>query len=86
MREDPVDLSNAANLGEAELALGNYHAAESAFSKAGEPDRTGLAETIAELDPTGRTLSSAEKFRRSEQILELAHNTLAPVAAASRIA
>ncbi len=76
MRDDPADLSNAANLGEADLALGNYHAAENAFSKAGEPDRAGLAETIAELDPTGRTLSSAEKFRRSERILELAHDTL----------
>jgi tetratricopeptide (TPR) repeat protein len=76
MREDPDDPSNAAHLGDAELALGNYRAAENAFSKAGDLDRARLADQIAELDPTARTLSSAEKFRRSERILEMARDDL----------
>lgn len=76
IRKDPDDLSNSARLGEAELALGNYRAAENAFAEAGDVDRARQAEEMAELDPTGRTLSSAEKFRRSEQILEMAHDAL----------
>jgi tetratricopeptide (TPR) repeat protein len=76
MREDPDDPSNAAHFGDAELALGDYRAAENAFSKAGDLDRARLADQIAELDPTGRTLSSAEKFRRSERILEMARDDL----------
>ena len=85
MREDPGDLSNASGLGDAELALGNYRAAEDAFSKSGEPDRAGLAETIAQLDPTERTLSSAEKFRRSERILEMTHDALERCAGDSKL-
>jgi predicted Zn-dependent protease len=76
MREDPDDLSYAAHYGEAQLALGNYRAAETAFSKAGELDHARLADQIAELDPTGRALSSAEKFRRSQRILEMARDDL----------
>jgi tetratricopeptide (TPR) repeat protein len=76
IQEDPDDLSNGARLGDAELALGNYRAAENAFSQAGETDREQQAEEMAELDPTGRTLSSAEKFGRSERILEMARDAL----------
>lgn len=76
MEQNPGDKSNAAGLGEAELAMGNYRAAESAFSKAGEKDRAWLAGEIAALDPTIRTLSSAEKFRRSQRILERTRDML----------
>jgi tetratricopeptide (TPR) repeat protein len=76
MGEHPDDLSNAAHYGEAQLALGNYPAAEIAFTKADELDRARLADQIAGLDPTGRTLSSAEKFRRSQRILEMARDDL----------
>jgi tetratricopeptide (TPR) repeat protein len=75
--EDPEDASNASGLGRAELALGNYRAAESAFTRAGDPEQANLAETMASLDPTIRTLSSAEKLRRSERILALVRDTLA---------
>jgi tetratricopeptide (TPR) repeat protein len=76
IEQDPGDRSNAAHLGDAELALGNYRSAENAFSKAGEIDRARLADQIAELDPTARSLSSAEKFRRSERVLEMARDDL----------
>jgi tetratricopeptide (TPR) repeat protein len=77
MKEDPDDSSNAAGLGEAELVLGNYRAAENSFAEAGDLDRARHAEEMAELDPTARTLSSAEKFRRSERILEMTRDALA---------
>ena len=76
MREQPDDKSNAAGFGEAQLAMGNYRQAEAAFSKAGEDDRAWLAGEMAALDPTLRRLSSAEKFRRSERILEMTRDTL----------
>lgn len=76
IREDPGDRANAAGLGEAELAMGNYRAAENAFTGAGDLEQANLADTMASLDPTIRTLSSAEKFRRSERILTLVRDTL----------
>jgi len=76
IKEHPGDPSNSARMGDAQLALGNYRAAENAFAEAGNVDRARQAEEMAELDPTGRTLSSAEKFRRSERILEMTRDAL----------
>ncbi len=77
LQQEPGDKSAAAGLGEAELTVGNYRAAESAFSKAGEDDRAWVAGEVAALDPTPRTLSSAEKFRRSQRVLQMTRDTLA---------
>ena len=76
IKQEPGDKSAAAGLGEADLDLGNYRAAESAFSKAGEDDRAWVAGEVAGLDPTVRTLSSAEKFRRSHRVLQMTRDTL----------
>jgi tetratricopeptide (TPR) repeat protein len=64
-------------LGEAQLALGNYRDAESAFQDAGDDERAQRAAEMAELDPTLRSLSSAEKFARSVKILTMARDALA---------
>lgn len=77
IRDDPKDKSDYAGLGEAELALGNYRAAQTAFQSAGEKQRAVLSEEMAGLDPTLRRLSSAERFRRSTRILEMARAALA---------
>ncbi len=76
INQEPNDKSNFAGYGEVELDLGNYRAAESAFSKAGQDDRAWVASEVGALDPTVRTLSSAEKFRRSERILEMVRDTV----------
>jgi tetratricopeptide (TPR) repeat protein len=71
-------------LGDAELALGNYHAAEAAFQNAirNGADRSRLeqeiqlAADVSALDPTLRRLTSVEKFKRAVRILELSLDTL----------
>ncbi|MBZ5604452.1 MAG: tetratricopeptide repeat protein [Acidobacteriia bacterium] len=82
IREDPKDRSDYAGLGQAELALGNYRAAESAFRNADAPDRAALAAEMTSLDPTPRNLSAAEKVARAIRILQLARDSLARCAAA----
>jgi tetratricopeptide (TPR) repeat protein len=79
--EDPDDGANYAGLGEAELALGNFRGAETAFRSGiqrGAPaqDRLGLAAELADIDPTPRGLSAAEKFERSQRVLKLARDSL----------
>jgi tetratricopeptide (TPR) repeat protein len=69
-------------LGEAELSIGDYHQAQSAFLNAlrVNPEdsearkRLELASSMTALDPTPRRLSSKEKYARSMRILELARN------------
>jgi len=94
IRREPEDAANYAGLGDAELALGNYGAAELAFDDAlrngGSGDlkpgdlkpRVELAAGMAALDPTVRRLSSLEKFTRSLRILELARDALTVCATA----
>jgi tetratricopeptide (TPR) repeat protein len=82
--DGPGDSSNYEGLGEAELALGNYRDAETAFQNAGSSDQADRAAEMAELDPTIRRLSSAEKFRRSVQILTQVRDVLASCAADSQ--
>jgi tetratricopeptide (TPR) repeat protein len=79
VRADPGDSEAYEGLGQAELRLGEYRAAHGAFATAlrDRPDdpkaaaRVQLADRLAELDPTSRRLGSAEKFRRSQEILSL---------------
>jgi tetratricopeptide (TPR) repeat protein len=69
-------------LGEAELSIGDYHQAQSAFLNAlrVNPEdsearkRLELASSMTALDPTPRRLSSKEKYARSMRILELVRN------------
>lgn len=82
IRDDPDDGENYAGLGEAELALGNYRASQTAFENAIRQGtdvqaRLDLATRVADFDPTPRNLSASEKFTRSNQILALARDTLA---------
>ncbi len=79
VRADPKDADAYEGLGQAELRLGEYRAAHAAFANAlryrpGDPKaaiRVQLADRLADLDPTSRRLGSAEKFRRSQDILYL---------------
>jgi tetratricopeptide (TPR) repeat protein len=81
-RADDPDLYSG--LGDAELALGNYRAAEAAFQNAigSGADRNRLeqriqiAGSVAGLDPTSRRLTSTEKFGRAMRILQLATEAL----------
>jgi len=84
VREEPADSQLNAVLGRAEALLGNYRAAHNAFRRALELDsgstsiQTELTviDELSDLDPTSRRLSSAEKFRRSQEILVLAKGEL----------
>ncbi len=98
IREDRQDADVFVGLGQAEILAGDYHAAENAFLNAlrrrlDDPriqSQLGLVAQLATLDPTVRRLSSAEKYRRSVAILDLAqqelnaclHNAPAPAAPA----
>jgi tetratricopeptide (TPR) repeat protein len=81
-RADDPDLYSG--LGDAELGLGNYQAAEAAFQNAigSGADRSRLeqrielAGSVAGLDPTLRRLTSMEKFDRAVRILQLAIEAL----------
>ena len=80
-------------LGQAEILAGNYHAAENAFLDAlrrrlDDPQiqsQLSLVAKLATLDPTVRRLSSAEKYRRSEAILEAVQNEVNACSIACRV-
>ncbi len=82
--KDPTDIAAYEGLGEAELEQGNYAAAHEAFFRASsrDPDNESVRahlrtlNTVAELDPTVRQLTSAEKYRRSIRILDMARAAL----------
>jgi tetratricopeptide (TPR) repeat protein len=82
--KDPTDIAAYEGLGEAELEQGNYAAAHEAFFRASsrDPDNESVRahlqtlNTVAELDPTVRQLTSAEKFSRSIRILDMAREVL----------
>jgi tetratricopeptide (TPR) repeat protein len=79
IREDPNDVDAHIGLGRAQILAGNYRAAENAIMAALHHDpynervqsQLRLVAKLASLDPTARRLSTAEKYRRSQQILEL---------------
>ncbi len=75
---NPDDVEAYGSLGEAELELGNYREAQSAFLTAYrlKPDkslreRAELASALTALDPTPRRMPSKEKYERSGRLLEL---------------
>jgi tetratricopeptide (TPR) repeat protein len=82
--KDPTDIAAYEGLGEAELEQGHYAAAHEAFFRASsrDPDNESARahlqtlNTVAELDPTVRQLTSAEKYRRSIRILDMARTAL----------
>lgn len=82
--EEMDDPGLYSGLGDAELALGNYRAAEAAFQNAIRngadrsrlEQRIQLAGSVAELDPTLRRLTSKEKFDRAVRVLQLALDAL----------
>ncbi len=88
-----VTAEDYAGLARSEMLLGNYGAARNAWREAlrtdpendGYPSQLDRVEQLASLDPTPRRLSTADKFHRSEAILNMVKNELescAPGAAA----
>ncbi len=81
---DPNDAAAYTGLAEADLQLGEYRAARGNFLEAyyhdphnpGIRSRLELASSLASLDPTVRQLPSAEKYRRSLRVLDLAVSDL----------
>lgn len=79
LKENPEDADAFDGLGQAELGRGQYRSAHAAFAAALKihPDdvnaaaKVQLADRLAELDPTSRRLQSVEKYRRSQEILDL---------------
>ena len=84
VEKDPKDTAAYEGLGEAELEEGQYRAAREAFLRAffRNPNdasiraRLQTLNTVAELDPTLRQLTSAEKYSRSVTILDMARTAL----------
>jgi len=84
IREDRDDADVFAGLGQAGIMAGNYRLAENAFLDAlrrrlDDPrilSQLAMVARLATLDPTLRRLSSAEKYRRSVAILDLAQKEL----------
>jgi tetratricopeptide (TPR) repeat protein len=80
LRARPEDRQAHAGLGEAELALGNYRTARSAFESALRLDPTDraasegrvLAAEVLAMDPLSRGVGSEERWRRTLRILEIA--------------
>jgi tetratricopeptide (TPR) repeat protein len=84
IREGHADEAAYAGLGEAELQMGRYRSAQSAFLSAFRRNpadtsirgRMELAAMMAGLDPTIRQLGAAEKYARSSHVLERARDAL----------
>ena len=90
IHEGNTDSETYSGLGDAELALGDYRAAQVAFNEASRHGATAelksqveLAAKMAALDPTVRRLGSMEKFERSVSVLRLAREALAACAHSS---
>jgi tetratricopeptide (TPR) repeat protein len=81
---DPRDSAASEGLGNAELQLGQYRAAHDAYQRAfmRDPNNSSVRErlavlnTVTGLDPTLRSLTSLEKYRRSIRILQMARESL----------
>ncbi|WP_321478205.1 tetratricopeptide repeat protein [uncultured Paludibaculum sp.] len=80
LRKNADDVDALTGLAEADMALGEYSAAQDNLRRAQRlrPDdsqiraRMELAGLLSSLDPTPRRLASKEKFERSVRVLELA--------------
>jgi tetratricopeptide (TPR) repeat protein len=85
VEKDPSDIQAWEGLGDADLQLGQYRAAHDAYLRGflREPNNASvrahlqLLNSVTELDPTQRKLTSIEKYRRSVRILEMATTALA---------
>ncbi len=81
---DPKDAGAHSGLGDAELEMGEYRNACTAFltalrykpRDASIQKRLDLSKALTDLDPTPRRLASMEKYRRSIHILQLAYDNL----------
>lgn len=90
LAQDQLDLEAYRGLGEARLRAGDYRGAQDAFLSALRRDpgnaavsaRLRFAATLAQLDPTVRRMSTAEKYRRSAKLLEVVRSSLAACGAA----
>jgi predicted Zn-dependent protease len=90
--KDPTDTAAYEGMGEAELEQGHYAAAHLAFFRAAARDPANESvrahlqtlDTVAELDPTVRQLTSAEKYSRSIRILDMARAALDQCVASHR--
>jgi thioredoxin-like negative regulator of GroEL len=71
IRQNPHDAAAHAGLAAAELSRGNYHAARTEYRAAGLERQEAFAQRLASLDPIPRGLTSAEKYNRSLEILNL---------------
>jgi len=80
LRQQPQNFDAYAGLGEAEFTRGNYRIARTDFVAALRLNpadeeirkRLGVCETVLALDPTQRGLSTADRYRRSLKLIELA--------------
>jgi tetratricopeptide (TPR) repeat protein len=84
LRSNPNDPRTLTGFGQTELALGDYRAAMNAFVNAYRANPADVAargnielsSAVTALDPTPRRLSSAEKFSRSNRVLDLARSAM----------
>jgi tetratricopeptide (TPR) repeat protein len=84
VEKDPKDIAAYEGLGEAELEEGRYRPAREAFLRAffRDPNNASIRahlqtlNAVAELDPTLRQLTSAEKYYRSVTILGMTRGAL----------
>jgi len=82
--KNPDDASAYEGLAESDLQEGQYAPARAALARASalrrdDPEiraRLATLDTVTQLDPTGRHLTSAEKYRRSILILQMARAAL----------
>jgi len=88
----PGDADAFAGLGRVELTQGDYHGALSAFENALQlgagpavEREVDLARTMTLIDPTSRSLSSADKYARSMAIVKLAYDALSSCTAGRNV-
>jgi Flp pilus assembly protein TadD len=83
--KDPTDIAALEGLGNAEMQQGQYRAAHEAYLRVflKQPNNATarahlqILNTVTELDPTLRQLTSLEKYRRSVRILDMTRVALA---------
>jgi tetratricopeptide (TPR) repeat protein len=83
--KDPADFAAWEGLGDAEMQQGLYRAAHEAYLRVflKQPNNPTarahlqILNTVTELDPTSRQLTSSEKYKRSVRILDMTRTALA---------
>ena len=69
VNRNPDDLRALGQLGEEELALGDFDGACSAFRRTGNTARAALCDQMLAIDATAAGLPAAERYRRSQALL-----------------